>query len=395
MDNELKRSPVPPKIRLTMWDWSWLSHRVPGGAFEDWERVVDEARERGFDTIRFDPLPDLVAVGDEPEAVTIVPAECGVPWMHVPAAQTVDPLAEALAFAHVAAEAGMRLVLSSWGFGRGRVDGTVRFGDYPAFVPMVDDEKDWARYLAGWDRVLTAFAGEGLLPHVVYVDLNNELDLVVALASSAVRALPERDGVWDWTDTHGRVLRDLSEWGISWLHREHPQVAATISCCGPVDLVGPWFPRNADYLEWHSWYSEPDRPAWEERVAELFDGGKRPPATGDFATAEQRRRLDAVYRRAHAAAGPVLRRQQDAYLGRIKRLADERGLPAVIGEGYATPMYSPAPELSWSWVREVSAAAARTTRRLGFDGWTTSNFSEPTFPLWADVDWHRPLLAEA
>ena len=97
---------------------------------------------------------------------------------------------------------------------------------------------------------------------------------------------------------------------------------------------------------------------------------------------------------AYESADPVLRRQQDLYLGRIKQLGDDLGLPSYIGEGYATAFWSDEPELSWDWIKEISAAAVRTVQQLGFAGWTTSNFSEPSFPLWEDTDWHHSLLKE-
>src|SRR5688572_20884534 len=97
--------------KLTMWDWSWLSHHVAGGAFADWRKATLQARERGFDTIRFDPLPDLAIGGP----VRVAASDEAVPWVHVPAEQTVDPVAEAVAFAKVAVATGHRLILSSWG----------------------------------------------------------------------------------------------------------------------------------------------------------------------------------------------------------------------------------------------------------------------------------------
>lgn len=385
-------SPERP-LRLTMWDWSWISHRVPGGAFENWQDVLAEARSRGFDTIRFDPLPDLVARGNQSVHVRVATSTEAVPWIDVPAEQRIDPVAEAVAFGEAAAAEGLHLILSSWGLGRGRRGDAVEFGAYPHFARLEDDTTDFAAYLDGWGAVLEAYRSAGLFDHVAYVDLNNEIDLVVAAASSRVPPIEDLGDVWAWTELHGGAFREMTETGLRWLHENFPELPATVSCCGPIETVGRWYPRNADVLEWHAWYSEPDRPAWGERVAALF-GDRVIPGPQDFRTPERRRSLDATYRQAHAAAGPVLRRQQDRYLATIKSFADSRGLPAMLGEGYATPWYSDEVELSWDWIREVSTAAVRTVQRLGFEGYTTSNFSEPTFPLWQDVHWHRDLLRD-
>ena len=43
-----------------MWDFSWLHASHPGGAYEDLERRVAEAKERGYNTLRVDCFPSRV-----------------------------------------------------------------------------------------------------------------------------------------------------------------------------------------------------------------------------------------------------------------------------------------------------------------------------------------------
>ena len=47
-------------IAITMWDFSWLERRWPGAGYEDWEQMLDELKERGYDAIRIDAYPHLV-----------------------------------------------------------------------------------------------------------------------------------------------------------------------------------------------------------------------------------------------------------------------------------------------------------------------------------------------
>ena len=56
------RSYWDKKTRLTisMWDFSWLHASHPGGAYEDLERRVAEAKERGYNTLRVDCFPSRV-----------------------------------------------------------------------------------------------------------------------------------------------------------------------------------------------------------------------------------------------------------------------------------------------------------------------------------------------
>ena len=46
---------------ITMWDFSWLERRWPGAGYEDWDQVLDELSERGYNAIRIDAYPHLIA----------------------------------------------------------------------------------------------------------------------------------------------------------------------------------------------------------------------------------------------------------------------------------------------------------------------------------------------
>ena len=48
---------------IAMWDFSWLERRWPGAGYEDWDVVLDELLERGYNAIRIDAYPHLVAEG--------------------------------------------------------------------------------------------------------------------------------------------------------------------------------------------------------------------------------------------------------------------------------------------------------------------------------------------
>jgi len=44
-----------------MWDFSWLERRWPGAGYEDWDKVLDELAERGYNAVRIDAYPHLIA----------------------------------------------------------------------------------------------------------------------------------------------------------------------------------------------------------------------------------------------------------------------------------------------------------------------------------------------
>ncbi len=48
-------------VAIAMWDFSWLERRWPGAGFEDWDQALDELAERGYNAVRIDAYPHLVA----------------------------------------------------------------------------------------------------------------------------------------------------------------------------------------------------------------------------------------------------------------------------------------------------------------------------------------------
>ena len=63
---ELNASPNTEKIikkprAITMWDFSWLERRWPGAGYEDWDLALDELVERGYNAVRIDVYPHLIA----------------------------------------------------------------------------------------------------------------------------------------------------------------------------------------------------------------------------------------------------------------------------------------------------------------------------------------------
>ena len=59
-------------VPITMWDFSWIERQWSGAGFEDWDLALRELTERGYEAVRIDAFPHLLA--EDPERVwTLLP----------------------------------------------------------------------------------------------------------------------------------------------------------------------------------------------------------------------------------------------------------------------------------------------------------------------------------
>ena len=52
-----------------MWDYSWILRHHKFGEFEDWDKVLAELAERGYNAIRIDAMPQFVASTKEGKVI--------------------------------------------------------------------------------------------------------------------------------------------------------------------------------------------------------------------------------------------------------------------------------------------------------------------------------------
>ena len=55
-----RESLSPRRLTMTLWDQAFVLRPIPGGSFADYDRVLDETEERGYNTVRLDPMPQWV-----------------------------------------------------------------------------------------------------------------------------------------------------------------------------------------------------------------------------------------------------------------------------------------------------------------------------------------------
>ena len=97
---------------ITMWDFSWLERRWAGAGFEDWDKALSEVVQRGYDVVRIDAYPHLVAAGPE-KSWELLPAWDQQDW-GAPARVEVTVMPALVEFMAAARDHGVAVALSTW-----------------------------------------------------------------------------------------------------------------------------------------------------------------------------------------------------------------------------------------------------------------------------------------
>lgn len=371
------------RLAITMWEFSWLVRRAaPEAEYADWDAALDQLAERGYDTIRLDAFPHLIAAGPGGERVerfTILPRAPLFFWgNHQPV--EVEPRRSLAEFLRKVRARGMRVGLSTW-----------FCSDTLGRAESVVTPADLARV---WRETLDFLGQERLLDLVEWVDLCNEFPL----PTWARGAYPEIFGApitnplpvllpWSAAAT-ARVQRYLDE-GIGPLRDAYPELRYTFSVEG--GTVGPKFrnldTRSLDLAEVHIWLS--NDLDFLLRSGQLFLLLGLP---GSLAL--------------HTATAPGLYfGDREAWLAKLYALMDgwsawsrERGLPILTTEAWGPINYDDVAPLDdtseWDWVKDVCGEGVNAAIERGWAGICTSNFAQPHFEgPWSDVAWHRELTA--
>lgn len=364
---------------MTMWEFSWLVRREPPeDEYADWSKVLDETVERGYDALRIDAFPHLVARGLDgkmAERFTINPQVRAFMWGNH-ASIEVEPRRGLAKFMNLARDRGISVGLSSWF----NDDRTHRSAE-------VVGPSDYHRI---WHETLEFLEAEGLHDSIEWVDLCNEFPLGEWANGAHLEIF---DANWRdpaailgiWTDRQIDRINSYCD-AIADLRREWPGLKFTFSIATLPPNVANIDTSAFGVAEPHLWISTTN-PEFIERTRFIDFLSYLPDAVPRHV-----RLVDEVY-------WPDRERWLTGLRAAISIWADwarERDLPIQNTEGWASTVYDAHPTPSgrdpWDYIRDVGRAAVGYALEAGYEGICTSNFSQPHFPgLWGDLAWHREL----
>ena len=347
-------------LAITMWDFSWLERRWPGAGYEDWDGVLGELVERGYDAVRIDPYPHLLAVAPDRQW-TLLPCWNQQDWGS-PALTRVTVCEPLLEFLRLCRRRGVRVALSSW-FRQDADDMRLR----------IRSPRDHGEI---WIRTLRILEQAGLLDdNILYVDLCNEFPL----REWAPFLPPGADG---------GAFRRASPEGTAWMEdaisevRQHfPGLPLCFSTTSEYDTLADQKVSFMDLLEPHIWITH--FTDFYARVGYHYE--KFEPIGYENLVANAGR----LYRSAPAHWSGSL----EANIRRIAAWSAQVDKPLVTTECWGIVDYKDWPLLDWDWVKELCEVGVRTAVATGrWAAMATSNFCGPQFVgMWRDAGWHRNL----
>lgn len=342
----------PAPLAITMWDFSWLERRWPGAGYEDWDRALSELVERGYNAVRIDAFPHLVA--DHPtKRHKLIPHWDNQLWGSPFYTEvTVQPSLNE--FIRKCRQYGVKVALSTW---------------------WREDEDELAKQIRSprelgevWKKTLDSINADGLMDNILYVDLSNEYSIEVwtpYLPKNTARNSP-------------LAMRYMQE-SIQMLKESYPSIPFCFSITSEFEKWESEDTSAQDLLELHIWIANSSE--FNREVGYNY----------------QRFGND-DYKQLQLNSLRVYRERERYWLGRLKERIDlavkwseKAKLPLVTTECWGPIDYKDMPLLDWQWVKEVCEYGVREASRGGrWAAIATSNFCGPQFVgMWRDVEWHR------
>lgn len=377
----------PNRAAIAMWDFSWLLRHYETGEFEHWDAVLDQLVARGYNAIRIEIFPALVAANGQGE---IIPEHRFEKTDWSPTlwgnhyTTTVNPREALKAFIPRCLDRGLLISYSSWFLGDAadKVDGP-------------------AEFVRVWDETLRFLQENDLLHNVYYVDLLNEYPLFHGFSWLTHRldaALHEKHralGVHEWkpdanySDPASRALYvSFARDAIAALQLKWPDLDFLFSLTYHAQTdwqVMTAVPMAA--LDVHHWFIHHDLLGKDSGYWDYL----HPLAKNDLHFAAAQRGLLANW----SQHQPALTAWMDEKLSLLAAHGRRLHCPVGNTEGWGVINWLDHPALTWEVTKKTAELGVALGCKHSFRFNCTSNFTHPHFArLWNDVAWHQKLTAQ-
>ncbi|MBN1997173.1 cellulase [candidate division KSB1 bacterium] len=351
---------------ITMWDFSWLERRWPGAGYEDWDKVLDELVERGYNAVRIDAYPHLIA-NNPARQYTLLPVWDQQMWGS-PAVNKVFVQPFLNRFIATCKEKDIKVGLSSW------------FREDSDNVRMKITSA--AKMAEIWLKTLASIAKDNLLDAVLYVDLCNEWpgDLWAPYFKNDPPELT-------WTYWHTAKSMQFMKESIEAVKKEYPELPYCYSFTGGMPEY--YISKDLsffDLLEHHTWMAQLNKDEYYKKVGYEYDRF----------SPDSYKNLVENYEKVYNERPDYWKLKLTMEIERVAKAAGSAKLPLITTECWGLVDFKDWPLLKWDIIKELCALGTLTAAKTGqWAAIATSNFCGPQFVgMWQDVRWHQNLTTQ-
>jgi hypothetical protein len=341
-------------MAIAMWDFSWLERRWTGAGYEDWDKALDELTDRGYNCVRIDAFPHLIAASSQKKWL-ISPHWDNADWGS-PDLNEIQVQPYLNEFIRKCAARNIQVALSTWWR-----------EDSERLASQIKSPEELGTI---WVKALDSIASEGLLQYIEFVDLNNEFPIPVwtpYLKDGFIRNSPEGNR---WMTDSIRIVRE-----------RYPQLKYTFSFTTEYENCLTEDVSSLDLLELHCW------------IVQFSDFYKRLGFEYTPWGYEQFRKIVKSGEKEYYRSKQEYQEKLSKGIELLAEWSRKSGKPVGTTECWGPIDYKDYPMLEWSWVKEICAFGTIQAAKQG--RWkyiATSNFCGPQFiGMWRDIEWHRKL----
>lgn len=387
MTKQCRVSDLKQPVAIAMWDYSWILRHHRYGEFENWDKVLEQLAERGYNAIRIDVMPQFVAAdtsGEIEKEFRCVkngwtPSLWGNDYT-----MSFRPHEALLEFLPKCEKYGIKVGLATW------------------FMPHGTDRKDIfteeGGLLRAWNETLLFLKSHKLLDNVIYVDLLNEYpnwhgydwfknemnkrsDIKKFKLENPDANVPDADMDQQNNPLQKIFYNDFINGILNALKRKYSELDFFASldsgmALNQIDL------SNFNALDYHIWF------AHTNLIPGLLDVSSRD-QTKDY------RKVYATMIEYWRENKSKLINWMDGRTTDISNTALKNNIVCGNTEGWGPIFWFDHPELDWHWVKESAEICVNLAlKHNNYKFICTSNFTHPQFKgMWEDVKWHQQITA--
>jgi len=381
MSFDMRNFLSPRRLTIAMWDGAYMLRRNKGDQFMDWDRSLEELKERGYNTIRIDAFPGVIDTTNPDMEYTWPDMKRPyMPWCWTNEYKT-KPARDLVEFINLTNKKGLNLSLSAWWEAMGlRV------------IP-----KDTIQTAEIWVKLLEFLKVETGLENIVFIDLCNEIpgflpgydkqlenskfETHVETNTEATKLAAAPPVYGSWNTKQLAFLKNTLDGSLKVVQKAFPEHRFTYSM-NMNSAFGEVGFENLDLVDMHFFLSDSrfdTRVNFEDLMKDAYETSKNYKDFSDRC------------KKTIKAVGPMMRQKQRAQLKWASEFSQKIGTPLVTTEAWASWFYVDHNDLDWDWINDWCETAIDDAIEYGLWGITTNNYAEPHFNTWKDIRWHLRL----